>query len=605
MTAKLTAVQFGSTTFDYIVIGGGTAGLTVAARLSEDPATKVGVLEAGDWDPNIAAINLPGLAGSLMGHEKHDWGLVSVPQIHANGQKVPQPRGKGLGGSSLINITLLDRASAAEYDGIEALGNPGWNWNEFLKYFKKSETTIPTDPDHAAKHTLPTADTKWHGDSGPLLKSYPLYFGFGQLRERVMSAPEELGVPSNPDANDGNKVGVSTTYVSVDPRNATRSYAANVHFQANSHRDNLFVLTSATVSKVIFREGTSPLVATGVEFIHEDQKYRASASKEVIVSAGSLQTPQILELSGIGNKKLLSKYEIATLVDLPSVGENLQVYVDDHVSAPVVFEIDPQYETLDAAREPGAAASLQQLYQQRQGPLSAPPLSVVAFFPSETFMSPEQRQKWKEGALAAMQDAPEGLRKQYEVQIRRFAAPSSPEGEIMPVPGFLPALDLKRTPKARYLSICTVVLHPLSRGSVHIASADPQAPPTIDPAYLSRPEDLEVLLAAVKFSLAFFKTTALGDVVRKQLAPAPEVAASDDALRDYIKETCSCVYHPLGTAAMLPKQHGGVVDPELKVYGTANLRVVDASILPMQIAAHTQATVYAIAERASDIIRGV
>ncbi|KAI0743800.1 GMC oxidoreductase [Daedaleopsis nitida] len=603
-TAKqVDARTFASTVFDYIIVGAGTAGLVVAARLSEDPSVQVGVIEAGDWDPSIPGVSIPG-------NPRHDWNLYTVPQQHANGKALPLPRGKGLGGSSTLNIAMLDRAPAHEYDAIEALGNPGWNWNEFLKYFKKSETAQPSDPEHAAKHALTEPNTNWHGTSGPLLKSYPLHFALGPLQEKIVRAHENLGVPFNVEASNGNKTGYTQLFTCVDSATATRTNSATAYYVPNAHRENLMVLTGAVASKITFKTGISPLQATGVEFIFGAEKHHVCVSKEVILSAGSFQSPQILELSGIGNREVLSQHGVETLVDLPAVGENLQVIPTisdvEHIHVPVLVEVNPQYETLDALRQPEVAARAMELYSKKQGPMIAvAAASSYSFIPASTFMSMRQIEKWTNGAQAVKEQAPAGLQKQYDTQIKLFRHLASAEGEVMPFPGFLPRIPMEPTPGTGYLTLVAAILHPLSRGSVHIASGDPLIAPAIDPSFLSRQEDLDVLLAITKFALKLTQTEPLSGAVRKLCSPTPDVAASDDALVRHIKENYGCVHHPVGTASMLPKEDGGVVDPELRVYGTLNVRVVDASILPLEIAAHPQATVYAIAEKAADIIRGL
>ncbi|KAI1796448.1 alcohol oxidase [Ganoderma leucocontextum] len=600
MTANLTPEQFASTMFDYIVVGGGTAGLVVAVRLSEDPNVTVGVIEAGEWEPDLPNINIPGLSGSIIANPKYDWSFLTVPQKGANGRQIYHPRGKVIGGCSATNILIYDRASAREYDAIEALGNPGWNWNEFLKYFKKAETTLPPDPDVAAKHHLRDIDPQFHGGSGPLVKSYSAHYSIGTLHDPLLETFKNLDVPLNFDANDGNKLGFTSAFATVDSRTATRTYSGKSYLEPNVDRKNLTVLTGATVTRVTFLAGSNPLQATGVEFLKGDKTYHVAVGKEVLLAAGTFQSPQILELSGIGNKDILSKHDIETLVDNPSIGENLQ----DHCWTYSIREIDPKHETFDQAQQPERVALAQELYQSKKGILSSAPSVIFSFVNAKTFASRKQIDQWKREVQTTASAVPQGLKKRLEKQTEWFLNDSSVEGELMLFAGFLPYANLKPPSEtAHYLTIVSTVMHPLSRGSVHIASADPTAPPAIDPNYLAHPQDLQMTLSLVKLALKVFETKPLADDVRQLVAPSPEQASTDEGLIEHIKNSCSCVFHPVGTVSMLPREDGGVVDPQLRVYGTANLRVVDASILPMQLSAHTQGTVYALAEKAADIIK--
>ncbi|PIL34201.1 hypothetical protein GSI_03912 [Ganoderma sinense ZZ0214-1] len=661
MPVNVTPEQFVSTTFDYVVVGGGTAGLVVAARLTEDPNVTVGVIEAGEWEPDLPNINIPGelsfdlglaytaqhtppkkrltarhhvgLSGSIIANPKYDWSFLTVPQKGANGRQIYHPRGKVVGGSSAMNILIYDRASAREYDAIEALGNPGWNWNEFLKYFKKAETTLPPDPDVAAKHHLRDLDPRFHGDSGPLVKSYAAHYSIGTLHDPLLETFKNLDVPINYDANDGNKLGFTSTFTTVDSRTATRTGSGKSYLEPNAERKNLVVLTGATVSRVTFLKGSSPLKATGVEFLRGEKTYHVAVAKEVLLAAGTFQTPQILELSGIGNKDILSKHAIETLIDNPLFqrcdGALVVVWKcsanisQDHCWTYAIREIDPRHETFDGAQQPERVALAQELLcvlsaqeflpflsvicsLSKKGPLSSAPSVIFAFLNAKTFVSNGQVDQWKQEVQITASAVPKGLKKRFEKQIEWFANESSVEGELMLFAGFLPYAGIKPPSEtAHYMTIVSTVMHPLSRGSVHIASADPTAPPAIDPNYLAHPQDLEMSLSLMKLALKVFETKPLANDVRELVAPSPKQAATDEGLIEHIKNSCSCVFHPVGTASMLPREDGGVVDPQLRVYGTANLRVVDASILPMQLSAHTQGTVYALAEKAADIIKGL
>ncbi|RDX56525.1 alcohol oxidase [Lentinus brumalis] len=588
----MTPEDFAARTYDYIIVGGGTAGLALAARLTEDPTVTVGVIEAGGRHVDAPGVTIPGMAGSTLGNPSFDWAFMTIPQKHANNRPIYQPRGKGLGGSSMINFLGYHRASAREYDALEALGNTGWNWKELLKYFKKA-----IEPKHGADYGLSVPDTQMHGTSGPIVKAYSNHFD--ALHLPLIEALETLGVPKNPEPDNGHPVGTSTLFCSVDSRNATRSYAGNAYYEPSAGRLNLAVLTESIASRILFRQDATPLIATGVEFLNADKVYTVSANKEVILCAGAFQSPQLLELSGIGNKEVLGKHGIETLVDLPAVGENLQ----DHPYVYLIYEIDSKHETVDLVREPEWMAKQVELYKTREGFLSSAATAVSSFLPAKAFATEEQMRRWKETALKCVETAPKGLKKQLQLQLEWFHDPSSGEAELIPFPGFFAASGLQPMPQSRYSSMVCAVMHPLSRGSVHVSSKDPKAPPAIDPNYFSNPVDMEVLLATVKFALKLYETSPIKDSVIGRIAPTAKDCASDEALVEYIKNGCGCVYHPLGTASMLPREDGGVVDPELRVYGTANVRVVDASILPMELAAHIQATVYAVAEKAADIIK--
>ncbi|KAJ3019429.1 hypothetical protein NUW54_g89 [Trametes sanguinea] len=587
--------SFISTCFDYIIVGGGTAGLALATRLSEDPSVSVGVIEAGDWHPNLDRINLPGLCGSLVGDVQYDWAFTSVPQSNLNNRQIDQPRGKGLGGSSMMNLLALTRAAACEYDALEVLGNPGWNWHEILEYMKKSESTVSPPQGHTMEYSLAPFDSRWHGESGPIAKSYPTYFN--SLHKAFVATLEHLGVPRNPDP--ASVITIHQLYYVLTSISATAELFGQRVLRA----------------LIVFKSGGTPLVATGVEFIKCETTYMATCRREVVLSAGSFQTPKLLELSGLGNKEVLSQHGIDTLLHLPGVGENLPS-AEDHLFVTTIHEIDAKYNTLDVVEGPETLPD-----SEPKAYLASPPTALFGFLPAQAFMEDEQRNEWKALATATAQNAPPGLKKQVKLQIEWFEDHSVAEGEVIPFPGFFRLSGLKPEPNKRYSSMVATSMHPLSRGSTHIASPDPTAPPRIDPSeimhhirylaqtvtaaaeYLSNPADLPVLAAVLKFVLKAYRTEPLEEAVRKQVAPSIEESASDEALAEYVKNTCASSYHPLGTAAMLPFEDGGVVGPDLRIHGTANLRVADASILPMQLSAHTQATVYAIAEKAAGIIK--
>ncbi|KAA1469163.1 alcohol oxidase [Dentipellis sp. KUC8613] len=600
----VSAEDFAGRAFDYVVAGGGIAGLVVAARLSEDPNVVVGVIEAGKYVHDMPEINIPGRAGSLMVHEELDWNYSTTPQEGAKGRSVPQPRGKVLGGSSATNILVMGRAPKAEYDAIEKLGNPGWNWSEFLKYLKKSETFTPMAPDLAAKFDI-AYDPANHGTDGPLQHSYPPFVG--EMHGLFEETLKRLGVPHNPDPNGGNNVGSTLATSCVDPKNAVRSYATSAYYEPNANRPNLLVVTHSVAGQIVFAptaEGSNDeLQATGLEFIHDGKTFTAKASKEVILAAGALKSPQILELSGIGVKDVLAQHGIECRVDLP-VGENLQ----DHAAVITLFEVAEPTFVGNLLGRPEFHRQHTELYlihcsKEKKGFYTSSQTSF-AYLPLRAFVSPEEIARMKEELLndpIIKQQAAQwpGVQKQVELLQQWFDDPNIAQLELLEVPhsfGFA-------TPGERHYGLSAALLHPLSRGRAHLVSPSPLAQPALDPAYLARRLDAVLLTRGLQFVLRMLREEPLAARVVKRVAPEPKLEEAEGWEEEYCRGGVLPVFHPVGTAGMMPREDGGVVDPQLRVYGTRNVRVVDASVLPFQLSCHSQATVYAIAEKAADLIK--
>ncbi|EIW85831.1 alcohol oxidase [Coniophora puteana RWD-64-598 SS2] len=580
-------------TFDFVIVGGGTAGLALAARLSENSAWTIGVLEAGpdlSDDPNI---NAPGKCLTLMYNPRYDWMFASVPQPHASNRVVIQPRGKGLGGCSAINFLGMTRPSRVEMDFVEKLGNPGWNWESFMHYSKQSETLALHDKDLAERY-FSRAEINLHGSNGPIQKLFPPSCDFTFLP--FCQSLRNLGVQPNYEASHGVTVGFQTVISCIDTSGPTptRSYAASAYLLPNSGRRNLFVLAGAQVSKIQLEDGPGGSKrAVGVEFYFNDQlKKLDRIRKEVIISAGSFQTPQILELSGIGNPNIISKHGIGTMVDLPGVGENLQ----DHICVHTIVEVDTP-----PLKEPAVDA------------MNAAPEKGFAYLPASQFATEDELEKWCQSCENSISNL--GTRSRGDIgssgrtairidQLRAHQAwlrnPKEACAELIYAPTWHPNELLQPTMGTYYNSVAVVLSHPMSRGSVHIASADPLAHPRIDTQYFSEPADLEMLVCALEYMLRVYRTSPLADNVVKNVMPdANTIQGGREKLAEYVKEHVQCVFHPVGTASMGPRERGGVVDSELRVYGTENLRVVDLSVMPMEVSCHTQSIAYAIAEKVS------
>ncbi|KAJ7758743.1 alcohol oxidase [Mycena metata] len=576
---------------DYIIAGGGLCGLVLAARLSEDPSVFVCVLESGSEAFHDENIDVPANLAQTWGNPNYDWAMFSTPQKEASGRPIFLPRGKGLGGSTLINVMELTRASSVEYDAIEKLGNPGWNWNEFLKYFKKSES-FAYSPQEAEAYGM-HFDGNAHGTDGPLKKTFPRCMDM--LAQPALQTADILGIHRNPDPSAGDNRGIFVATKSIDT-NATRSSAASAYYEPNKTRPNLAILSGARVVRLLTgKDAGSGIVIRGVEYLKGDALNVLEASKEVILCAGSYETPKILELSGIGDPSILRKLGIPVVHDLKSVGANHQ----DHLVFTFTSRLNGKVETYDSMQDPEVAKTQKELYTEaRTGLLSATP-SLFAFLPLHTVDKDDIILDSARNLKLA--DANAAAQKTFKLQQEWLVDDRIPWIDINFIDRFMPGPGATFEPRA-YMTINVMLLHPFGRGSVHITSSDPLQNPAIELNIFDNNVDLDMFVETYKFAREFLTTGPLGALVEEEICPATELKTDDD-IKDFLRQSVGSSFHPVGTVGMLPEKDGGCVDAELKVYGTANLRVVDASIIPINISAHLQATLYAIAEKAADIIK--
>ncbi|KAG8908348.1 hypothetical protein FRB99_007275 [Tulasnella sp. 403] len=636
---------FASQKFDYIIVGGGTAGLAVASRLSENRQNLVGVIEAGQHFPDDPLIYTPALFGRTQGQAQYDWLLETVPQPGVNNRIMDQPRGKILGGSSALNYMAFDRASSTEYDALTQFGGSDWSWSGLLPYMKKAETF------HGAQVTTPwndpsAVDTTYEGTTGPVQVSMNTWYS--DITGPYLKSANNVNIPSNITPDDGTPEGVYNCRMSVNRTSGRRSYAANTYHTAAAPRPNYFVLLQAEVTKINFAgqwskrdnvtsttdaasattdttsaDPTStdaagvanvtsadaasanasalkkaPARATGVTFVYGGKSYTASVNEEVIVSAGSLKTPQLLELSGIGDKRRLQRLGIPVVSDLPGVGENLQ----DHIFIPNSFALKPGFTTFDILNnDPVYAAQANATYYQDGSGIFGATHSAFAFFDLQTFLPQSTITTLLQNAVRdSSRSNPNPLEAATFDQMEEFIQDGvTAQLEIIMYPGhFSPS---PAVPGTSYISILMALQHPWSKGSVHINSTDPSKPPVIDPGYFSNSFDLKVMVEACKLARKIAQTKPLSDAIVSFQDP-PASVTTDADFEAYIKGAVESVYHPIGTASLGPQNLSGVVNSRLVVYGTSNLRVVDASIVPLHMSTHLQQTVYSIGEKAADMI---
>ena len=525
--------------FDYIVVGAGSAGCVLANRLSENPNNNVLILEAGgeDWNPWI---HIPVGYFKTMHNPSVDWCYMTEPDEGISGRQLQWPRGKVLGGSSSLNGLLYIRGQKEDYDYWSELGNNGWSYDEVLPYFRKSE-----DQERG--------ESKYHGINGPL-KVSDLRLK-RPIADKFVRAAIESGIPLNNDCNGANQEGVG--YFQQTTHKGLRWSTAKGFLRPARKRKNLTLITKAQVIALQFDKQNEKKV-TGLTYQRGNEKITVNVNNEIVLSSGAINSPQLLQLSGIGDQTLLSKHGITIRQHLPGVGKNLQ----DHLQVRMV------YKTKDRTLNDEVGHPLRkmmvgiQYFLSRTGPLTLAASQVYAF----TRSSPELK------------------RPDIQFHMQPLSADKPGEGT--------------HNFSAFTASVCQ--LRPWSRGEIEIHTSDPFAYPKIYPNYLSDPRDREVAVNGIKVARAIASAPALRDTITDEFVPGTEYQ-SDEELLEAARDHSQTIYHPAGTCKM-GVDSDAVVDPRLRVRGIQGLRIADASIMPEIVSGNTNAPCIMIGEKAADMI---
>lgn len=522
--------------FDYIVVGAGSAGCVVAARLSQDPAVSVLLLEAGGSNDDVR-IKTPAKFGALV-NTKFDWGFRTCAQSELLNRQIYYPRGRTIGGTGSINYMINLRGHPSDFDHWHQLGCEGWSWDDVLPYFRRSEGNRIHSDD-------------LHGTSGPMVvDDQPEK---SPLTETFIGACKDIGIPFNPDLNGAEIEGCGYFPATLD--NNERCSTATAYLKPASSRGNLTIESGATITRIVLNGKR----AVGVDYFQHGQSHNAHADSEIVLCAGAIGSPQLLQLSGIGPSELLKSAGVEVLHDLPGVGENLQ----DHLHYRSRWEITEPLTFF--GRNSQEIEGVQRCYDNnRSGSLTTNHFESGAFLNSRI-----------------------GL--------------EAPDIELLMIPFFisLHATEL-RPPDRHGFTISGFPTRPQSRGRITIMSDDPLDRPVIDPGYLTEPADLKLMVEIVKRSRDIVASTKFDGVRGREISPGANAQSHAEIVED-IRAISSTSFHPVGSCKM-GSDEMAVVDPQLRVRGLTGLRIADASIMPEMNTGHPNAPTIMIAERAVDFL---